>query len=116
MHHSDEVLDGSLAMIEVGRAEGTPKCDVCCFHCLYQFLKCNSVPIVGYLMIFHDISTENPIVCLVKSKKKKKSSLETWVTLGPGMNDWCKRQFGWDDQQKIARPGLLADQALHHPR
>eukprot|EP00435_Cladocopium_sp_Y103_P011121 s1960_g2.t2 len=28
-----------------------------------------------------------------------------------GMNDWCKRQFGWDDQQKIARPGLLADQA-----
>lgn len=27
-----------------------------------------------------------------------------------GMNDWCKRQFGWDDQQKIARPGLLADQ------
>eukprot|EP00434_Breviolum_minutum_P025188 symbB.v1.2.022250.t2/scaffold1931.1/size95788/1 len=27
-----------------------------------------------------------------------------------GMNDWCKDQFGWDDQQKKAKPGLLADE------
>eukprot|EP00438_Fugacium_kawagutii_P024865 Skav221766 [mRNA] locus=scaffold490:303087:306336:+ [translate_table: standard] len=27
------------------------------------------------------------------------------------MNEWCKGQFGWDDRQKIAKPGLLADQA-----
>ena len=33
------------------------------------------------------------------------------VWLDQGMNDWCKGQFGWDDQQKLAKPNLLADQA-----
>ena len=32
------------------------------------------------------------------------------------MNDWCKDQFGWDDQQKKAKPGLLADEANKHGR
>ncbi|CAK9087572.1 Oligoribonuclease [Durusdinium trenchii] len=27
-----------------------------------------------------------------------------------GMNDWCKKQFGWDAQAKSATPNLLADQ------
>lgn len=93
-----------------------------CFVVLRELL--NSIVAFSYI-IFH-LSVQSMQICLkcrcfqkvayiwyLQTILKITSGL-TWPCL-PGMNDWCKDQFGWDDQKKKATPGLLADEASFSP-